>query len=397
MRVRPPGLYLHVPFCATVCPYCDFAVCVGDGDRRERFVRSLIAEARLWSENLPEELSGFETIYFGGGTPSLLEAEQLETVLDALRAALHLVDAPSIFLEANPEDVTEARLREWAALGVRTLSLGVQSFDDDELEFLGRAHRAAQARRSVEVALDAGFQTVSIDLIYGLPDQSASSWRLNLETAAGLAPDHLSCYQLTVHRKTAFGVRRDRGQLVEMPDAQQSELFLLTHRFLSERGYSGYEVSSFARSDEHRSLHNQKYWDHTPYLGLGPSAHSFDGRRRWWNRRGMRPWQMAVDAGASGIEDSEELDDREFALESLMLGMRTLDGVDTGALRGYGLDLDGSEGVGRLLSKGLVTVGEGRIRPTLEGRAIADTLALELFGSWDPGQKLPEERSPPGS
>ncbi len=418
-----PGLYLHVPFCATVCPYCDFAVLVGDAERRERFVQGLIGEIELrqrQATNPTEGLKGegtplspepglkgedaplspepglkgedaplspepaFDTVYFGGGTPSMLEPEQLGRILRAARGALELAADPWIFVEANPEDVTPERLRWWAELGVRTLSLGVQSFDRAELGFLGRLHGPKQARRAVELALEAGFATVSLDLIYGLPGQCESAWRSNLEAAVALGPDHLSCYQLTVHPKTAFGVRRRRGELVELPDDEQAELFLLTHRFLNDAGFQGYEVSNFARSPEHRSRHNMKYWDHTPYLGLGPSAHSFAGRRRWWNRRSVGPWQASIAAGELPVEDWEELSDHELALERLMLAMRTYAGVDSAQLaRRYGLDLASSvaaETIERMASESLLTVEGSVLRPTLRGLAIADSLARDLAG-----------------
>ncbi len=401
-----PGLYIHAPFCATVCPYCDLAVLVGDAERRERFVQSLIREITLWHpeptppeslENnkppeglqgegtpLAPEPPGFDTIYFGGGTPSMLEPEQLGRILEAVASELEPAASPWIFLEANPEDVTPARLRAWLELEVRTLSLGVQSLDARELEFLGRLHDPDQARRAVDLALEAGLATVSLDLIYGLPGQTESAWRSNLEAAVALGPEHLSCYQLTVHEKTVFGVKKRRGELVEMPDDEQAELFLFTHRFLNDAGYQGYEVSNFARSPEHRSRHNMKYWDHTPYLGLGPSAHSYSGRRRWWNHRGVGPWQRAIAAGERPVGGSEELGDRELALERLMLAMRTYAGVDTAGLaRRYGLDVTSSaaaETIERMASDGLLTVEGSVLRPTVRGLAVADSLARDLAG-----------------
>lgn len=371
-----PGIYLHVPFCAAVCPYCDFAVLVGDADRRERFVQTLIAEINLHSRApFPPD-----TVYFGGGTPSMLEPEQLARVLDALASRFELAADTRIFLEANPEDVTVERLRAWSELGVRTLSLGVQSFDPDRLGFLGRAHTPAEGRLAVELALDAGFDTVSLDLIYGLPGQGVASWQSDLEAAVALGPDHLSCYQLTVHSKTDFGVRKRRGELVELPDDDQAELFELTHRRLHDAGYPGYEVSNFARSPEHRSRHNMKYWDHTPYLGLGPSAHSYAGGRRWWNHRALGSWRRAVAAGERPVAGSEKLSDRELALERLMLGMRTYEGLDGEALRSdYGVDLTAdSDALERLIGGGFVEREGARIRPTLRGLAIADSIAREL-------------------
>jgi len=369
------GLYLHVPFCSSICPYCDFAVLKGDRERRKHFVETLIDEIGLY-EGFGER---FDTIYFGGGTPSLLSGEELERILGTLRRYLDVHDDPWVSLEANPEDVNVDSLASWRRLGVKTLTLGVQSFDDTELSFLGRAHDAKTARRAVEEALAAGFHTVSLDLIYGLPDQSTSMWRRQLDTAIQLAPDHLSCYQLTVHEKTVFGVRRRRGELVELADEPQAELFFETHARLAETGYEGYEVSNFARRPVNRSRHNRKYWDHTPCLGLGPSAHSFDGRARWWNERKERSWSRRVGDGDRPVAGREELSSLELAWEHLMLGLRTAEGVDLDEIRQrYGVDL--WQGNGDVIEKQVeasrLELEGRRLVPTLAGMAVADSLAL---------------------
>src|SRR6185436_8362825 len=250
-----PGLYLHIPFCSAICPYCDFAVLTGGPQKRARFVEHLLAEIRMWRSDrdlFPE----IDTIYFGGGTPSALAPEQIALVLDTARENLSIRDDAWIFFEANPEDVTPESARAWRDLGVRMLSLGVQSFDAEALRFLGRRHTPEEARRSVEIARDAGFEIVSIDLIYGLPDQPPTIWSRTLAEAVALRPDHISCYQLTIHEGTPFGFRLARGKMTELPEAAQADLFLMTHRFLADHGYPGYEVSNFARSPEHQSRHN---------------------------------------------------------------------------------------------------------------------------------------------
>lgn len=371
------GLYLHVPFCAHICPYCDFAVRKGDAARRRRFAAALVAEIGLHEA---AELR-FDTIYFGGGTPSQLDREDLGRVLEAVRARFELAPDTRIFLEANPEDVTPAVLAGWRTLGVSTLSLGVQAFEPAALAFLGRRHDAAGARRAVEQAKAAGFESVSIDLIYGLPGQSAEDWRLELDRAVALEADHLSCYQLTIHEGTRFGVLARRGQLVEVDLDDQGELFRLTHLHLGARGLPGYEASQFARGPEHHSRHNTKYWNHTPYLGLGPSAHSFRGRRRWWNHRHADTYEAAVAGGRLPVEDSEILGPGALALEALMTGLRTYAGVDLGAVRErFGVDLlPGNRAlIGRLVDRALVAVEGERVLPTLEGLAVADGLAREF-------------------
>jgi oxygen-independent coproporphyrinogen-3 oxidase len=371
------GLYIHVPFCASVCPYCDFAVTLAGEERRRAYVAGVGREAAMAAADGLE----FDTVYLGGGTPSSLAPEQLAEVLASVRSRLRVGTSVWTFLEINPEDVSADAVRAWRELGVRTVSLGVQAFDDAALGFLGRRHTAGDARRALDRLRAGGFATVSIDLIYGLPGQTAADWRRQLAEAAAREVDHLSCYQLTIHEGTVFGRRQARGELSEAAEPVQAELFLLTHRVLAELGREGYEVSNFAAAPEHRSRHNLKYWSHLPYLGLGPSAHSFVGRRRFWNHRKPRAWQRAIDAGSRPIAGVEELGDAELALEAVMLGLRTVDGIDLSALRSrYGVDLVelNRPAIERRCDRGELVLEGGRLRPTVEGMAIADRLAREL-------------------
>jgi oxygen-independent coproporphyrinogen-3 oxidase len=384
-----PGLYLHIPFCSSICPYCDFSVVHAASPARPRFAARLAAEVALaalaWRDPRP-----FDTIYFGGGTPSQLSPEELARVLDACRAHLAFATpAPWVFLEANPEDVTPEACAGWRALGVRTLSLGVQSFSDETLRFLGRRHRGRQAQDAVQTALAAGFDTVSIDLIFGRRGQTAEEWRRDLSAAVSLEPQHLSCYQLTIHPRTRFGVQAKHGRLSELPEDEQAALFEVTHRFLADAGWPAYEVSNFARSPAHQSRHNRKYWDHTPYLGLGPSAHSLaaaDGcspARRWWNERSTPRWERRLAAGERPVEAQEVLGPKELAQEALLLGLRTTAGIDLDGFRArHGLDLLSANAklVAALVEEGRIalrTDGEGDrwLVPTLAGLAVADGLA----------------------
>jgi oxygen-independent coproporphyrinogen-3 oxidase len=385
-----PGLYLHVPFCSAICPYCDFAVLTGGPRRRAEFVDSLVAELATWRREA-ERWETIDTVYFGGGTPSALAPEQLARILAAARAALPIARDAWIALEANPEDVAAECVARWRELGVAMLSLGIQSFDPATLRFLGRRHTPGQARQAVERALGAGFATVSIDLIYGTgengqgeravrPDRDAAleHWRRDLEQAVALGPQHLSCYQLTIHEGTPFGFRAARGELRELPEADQAEVFRFTHAFLADQGYAAYEVSNFASAPEHQSRHNRKYWDHTPYLGLGPSAHSFDGRRRWWNERKLGAWQAKLAAGEQPVAGSEELGQRELALEELMLSLRTTAGLDLeGFHRRHGWDLAAGNGqlIADLAARGLLAETAGRLVPSIAGLAVTDSLA----------------------
>jgi putative oxygen-independent coproporphyrinogen III oxidase len=345
-----------------------------------RFADHLISEIALWAPD-SSTFERIDTIYFGGGTPSALVPEDIARILGAVRENLSVEDRAWVSFEANPEDVNPENVQAWQDLGVRFLSLGIQSFDADALKFLGRRHTAAEARRSVETARAAGFDTISIDLIYGLPGQPFEIWKRTLEQAVALQPDHISCYQLTFHEGTPFGFRLAKGQMSELPEDAQGDIFLFTHEFLRDHGYPAYEVSNFARSTEHRSRHNQKYWHHVPYLGLGPSAHSFSGTRRWWNERKLGPYEQKIDEGERPIADGEELTRKDLALEALMLGLRTADGIAPGEFQErYGVDLwkQNEPLIERLVRENLLRIEADRLIPTLAGLAVTDSLARDF-------------------
>jgi putative oxygen-independent coproporphyrinogen III oxidase len=377
MSDQRAGLYIHVPFCSAVCPYCDFAVEVGRADKRAAYVDALVAEARLcvdWTHPI-------DTVYFGGGTPSLLTFEQLSHLLAQLRQCLPIDPMATVFLEANPEDVSPDTAASWHNLGVRYLSLGVQSFDADELRTLGRRHTPEQAVRAVQDCMASGFDTVSVDLMFGLPGQLPERWQRSLQTVVALGPPHVSCYQLTVHEGTTFGRWRDRGKLVELPEEGQADLFDMTHHVLAQGGWCAYEVSNFARAVEHQSAHNMKYWSHTPYLGLGPSAHSFDGNSRWWNERSYGQYAASLKTGRRPVDGVEMLTNTERALETVMLRLRAADGIDLVRFeRDFGVDLVGRNRayIDASVEDGLLEVSAGRLRPTLDGLAVADGMAAAL-------------------
>ncbi len=368
------GLYVHVPFCSTLCPYCDFAVNVATEARRSRFVDLLLTEIAL--RGTPG--APFDTLYFGGGTPSLLPASDLRRLVEALSGRAWLSAGYRVFLEANPEDVSEASLEGFREARVGTLSLGVQSLDPESLRFLGRGHTRGDAERAIALSCQGGFETVSVDLIYGLPGQTEERLRKDLESAAALGPDHFSCYQLTVHERTLFGRRKREGRLEEASEAAQSALFRLTHRVLESAGYEAYEVSNFARAPEHRSRHNQKYWVHAPYLGLGPGAHSFDGSARSWNERSFFDWERRLLRGEIPEAGTEALSREELLLETLMLRLRTREGFDLDDIeKRFGVDLlDLNRALLETSLEEALLVRDGSwIRPTLDGLAVADGLA----------------------
>lgn len=384
------GLYVHIPFCSAICPYCDFAVARGGGADRERFVEALVEEIDLFGcgereRSWPGEAerfgtSRFDTVYFGGGTPSALSLEQLGVVRRRLVGTFAIDPEAEWTIEVNPEDASAEALAGWRELGFDRISLGLQALDDRALRFLGRRHDAAAARASVEGAREAGFRSVSIDLIYSLPGFDGGWWLGTLDEAAALGPDHISCYELTIHDGTPFGRRRDAGRLRETGEDERAANFVATHRRLAELGYEGYEVSNFARREADRSRHNRKYWRHRPYLGLGPSSHSFAGRNRWWNVAPWKDWSSALASGDSPVAGREELTNDQLLLEAVMMGLRQRSGIDCAALeRRFGSDpAAGAAGQIEAWEKaGWLRVRGRRLEPTLEGMARADRLARE--------------------
>jgi len=385
--VSAAGIYVHLPFCASICPYCDFAVLKGRPDERASYVETLVREIRLCSSTVWPDFSGpettpvFDTLYLGGGTPSLLSHSELEAILRELHDQFEVAADPWIAMEVNPEDATRSNLAAWKQLGVQYLSLGVQAFDREALHLLGRRHDPAQAERSVALAKEAGFHTVSIDLIYCRPGQTVAGWRQELERVLELMPDHVSCYALTVEPGTPFARQRQRGKLVELSEALQADLFFTTHRTLAGHGYQAYEVSNFTRQNRHRSRHNQKYWSRRPYLGLGLSAHSFAGTSRWWNHRHIGPYRRAVDGGQRPILEHEGLDDRQLCLEAIALGLRTRAGVDLDDFPGdLGLEVwtRNRPLIRHWVETGLIDADRHGLRPSLEGMALADALTRQL-------------------
>ncbi|SMC24985.1 oxygen-independent coproporphyrinogen-3 oxidase [Desulfacinum hydrothermale DSM 13146] len=364
----PAGLYVHVPFCRGKCPYCDF-YSEPSPALASRWVDGVLREADLYGDLF----SRFDTLYLGGGTPSFLSGEDLGRLLSGLQRRFRWESSVEITLEANPDDVTPEKAALWWDLGINRLSLGVQSLDDAMLGVLGRRHTAAQAAAAVEAARQAGFTNLGLDLMWGLPGQSLAQWRETMESVLAFSPEHLSCYELTLEKGTVFYQMACRGDL-SLPSQAQSRLFFTaTSRFLRQRGYVHYEISNFARGDVFRSRHNQKYWRHVPYLGLGPSAHSFDGRRRWWNARSVETYCEMVEAGGWPVAGREIPGPEERRLEALMLGFRTREGVPL-ALVG---DTDRARrAVTTTVSQGLLEVQRQRLRPTLAGWLVANRLPL---------------------
>jgi oxygen-independent coproporphyrinogen-3 oxidase len=317
----------------------------------------------------------FDTLYVGGGTPSVLDDASLKRLVQESIAPLPFTSDAERTIEVNPGDVTPDLAHLLASLGFNRVSVGIQSLDDRTLAFLGRRHDSATAVRAVGMLRDAGFANLGIDLIYGIPGQDRGDWLCNLEKAATLAPDHVSCYSLTFEDATPFGKAMDRGQMTAPDDDALADAFLDTSAFWVARGYDHYEVSNFARSDDLRSRHNSKYWRMVPYLGLGPSAHSYDGARRWWNPSSIASWRQRLEDGLDPADGSEEITAEMRRLETMALGLRTSNGVDESLLSAPGGHPDLAN---RLVREGLLVRKGSRIVPTSRGMLVADALARDL-------------------
>jgi oxygen-independent coproporphyrinogen-3 oxidase len=282
-------------------------------------------------------------------------------------------------IETNPADPNQSSLESMHDMGINRINIGVQSFDEKVLAFLSRRHSARQAISAIEASRKAGFQNMGLDLIYGVPGQDMTSWLNTLRQAVAFSPEHFSCYQLTLGAKTPLGIRYQAGEFLMPGEESQYEFFIKTSEFLEDAGYIHYEVSNFARGTKYASRHNQKYWDHSPYLGLGPSAHSFQSNRRWWNHRSLDQYFAAINAGNLPVEETEILTMEQLRLEALYLGLRTKKGVSLHDFKNqyqYDLFAEKREMLDKLREKGLISIQDGRLYPTQSGLAVADSLAL---------------------
>jgi oxygen-independent coproporphyrinogen-3 oxidase len=378
------GLYVHVPFCEHVCPYCDFAVLgVGRLEPAEEaaYLDVLLAEWAL----VRGEVAGRElaTVYFGGGTPGLLRPETVARLLDAFRADLPLAPAAEITVELNPGRLEVERARALAALGVTRVSVGVQSLDDTVLRRLGRAQSAAEARAGLEACLAAGFASLSADLIYGAPGQSAEALLRDVDALLDLGVPHVSAYALTLEPGTPFARAADAGKL-DLPD--EDAVLEMSQRLrarLAAGGLEQYEISSFARPG-HRSRHNQRYWRRQDVLGLGPSAASLVAPRRSKNLRELGEWRAALRAGRRPLAEDEILTDDAARREALYLGLRRREGVCRAEfLRAFGAAPEAffAGELAELYRRDLVCDAGGFIRLTERGLLFADDVFLGLLGA----------------
>lgn len=315
-------IYVHVPFCRRRCSYCDFSIAVRREVPSRRYVAAVLQEHRLRADGGEWDDEPAETLYLGGGTPSLLSPDCMSDLIRGLSP-----DTPAeVTLEANPDDVTEAAAQSWVAAGVNRVSLGVQSFDPAALDWMHRTHEADQSRRAFHVLRDAGIASISLDLIFGLPDELPRELHTDLRRALDLGPQHLSVYGLTTEQRTPLARWIDRGRATPAPDKRYEEEFLMAHETLAAAGYEHYEVSNYA-SPTHRSRHNSGYWSGHRYAGLGPSAHRFDGAMRSWNVDPWAEYEALLTDGEDPTAGCETLTSEQRHLERVYLALRTSDGL----------------------------------------------------------------------
>jgi putative oxygen-independent coproporphyrinogen III oxidase len=371
-------LYFHVPFCRRRCSYCDFSIAVRKRIPAREYVEAVRAEAG--SSGVSDR--GWETIYFGGGTPSLLPPDAIATLIqEAILGGLPPGRRPGVndlgvevTLEANPEDVTPEAAAAWRHAGVNRISLGAQSFDDRVLKWMHRPHVARRIGEAVTTLRGAGFDNVSLDLIFALPAELERDWLRDLAEAIRLAPEHLSLYGLTVEDRTPLARWISRGAATAPDDERYAEEYLLAHELLGAAGYWFYEVSNAARdAGGHRSRHNSAYWSGRPYRGVGPAAHSFDGTARYWNLTAWEAYRRAVAAGRSPVEAQEVLTPEQRELERLYLSLRTSEGLLLSACPPVRLS--------DWVRAGWVVVSGDRVRCTAEGWLRLDALVRDLTHS----------------
>ncbi len=363
-----PGLYIHVPFCASKCPYCNF-FSQADRSAVAAWIAALLREMTLYGR----DFGLFDTVYLGGGTPSTLSTERLSKIIDAVYETFTIADNCEFTIEINPGDMNESFLSFLADSPINRVNLAVQSFDDTILARLGRRHSVQEARESLKMLRGKGLTNIGLDLMYAVPGQSMKTWMTTLDEAVGHEPEHLSCYELTLEADTPMGKQftSDKG---ELPDEDECyRFFMTTSEHLEKAGYIHYEISNFARNDSLRSRHNQKYWNHTPCLGLGPSAHSFADNRRWWNHSSLDRYCGALEQNQRPVEATEILTEEDLRLERMFLGLRTCDGIDLKELETTSNPL-----LDRWIAEGLLEIHNARIIPTRRGFALADRLAVLL-------------------
>jgi oxygen-independent coproporphyrinogen-3 oxidase len=371
------GIYIHIPFCKQKCHYCNFYSLTSE-KYRSVFIDVLIKEIALQKNYLKGE--EIETIYFGGGTPSLLSSDEIKRIIDNLALFHNINTDAEITLEANPDDITREKITELRKTPVNRFSIGIQSFFDEDLKYLNRVHSGREAGLSVKTVLDAGFKNMSIDLIYGIPTLSNEQWQANIEKFFSFGIPHLSSYALTVEPKTALEVLIRKGKMKNVDEEKAVRQFRILMRTMKEKDFIHYEISNFSREGFY-SKHNRSYWQGKKYLGLGPSAHSFDGNSRQWNISNLSKYIEAVNAGGKIVE-KEILTKEQKYNEYVMTSLRTIWGTNTKyILEEFGKTLENHyfKGVRKHIKAGFVMQDNTVFRLTDRGKIFADGIASDLF------------------
>lgn len=371
------GIYIHIPFCKSFCGYCDFYSVTGT-EETGRFVDAVIREATLQAGYLEGEEVG--SVYFGGGTPTLLSVSDFERIMSSLAANFRMSDSPEVTAEVNPDDVRPGYLRDLSRTGVNRLSVGIQTWNDNRLKYLGRRHDAAQSALALDIAFNEGYENVSADLIFGIPGTDAEYLGKDLEQTFRFPVTHLSAYHLTIEEGTKFGKMKKEGRLAEVDEEVSTAMFSLLAAECASRGFIRYEISNYAR-DGYFSKHNSSYWKQAPYLGLGPSAHSFNCRSRQWNISNVKKYLQSVERGIVPFEQ-EELSRVTMFNEYVMTSLRTMWGIDLEHVeRMYDKEL--SDYLVNLSDKyiryGMMRHEKNTLILTDQGKMISDNIIAELL------------------
>ena len=372
------GLYIHIPFCEKKCGYCDF-YSVTNAERKEEFVSALLREIQLVGTQYPQLT--FDTVFWGGGTPTTLSVAALETIWNALQKHFKIAADGEFTIEANPGTLDRQKLKALRRMGFNRLSLGVQSFNDPDLKFLGRIHSARDALLTFREAREAGFENINLDLMTAFPGLTEARFQKTLNQAVQLQPEHLSCYTLIFEPNTPFYTRLKRGEFAAVSQDQEANFYRQAYRVLKDAGYQAYEISNFSREKKFRCRHNLKYWTHLPYLGLGPSSHSFVNGRRWWNHRTLDFYVKALQEDALPVAQQEVLDKTSLEFEFIFLRLRLREGIP---LREYERKFHSAfpdkyrEVVEKLINNGLLVRRNGYIALSTKGWLLADAVAQEF-------------------
>ena len=373
------GIYLHIPFCRQACNYCNFHFSTSL-HYKNAFLQALLKEIELQATSNYLQNQPVETIYFGGGTPSLLQIDELALIIDALHQSFPIQPTAEITLEANPDDVTGEKLAGWKNLGINRLSIGIQSLFEEDLQWMNRAHTAAEAKNVISNARAAGFETFTVDLIYGTPGLTDEKWKQNLDWVIEQGINHLSCYALTVEEKTALDKQIRLQQKQPVDAEQQSRQFLLLMDYMQQAGFEQYEISNFAKPG-HRSKHNSSYWHGTHYLGLGPSAHSFNGISRQWNIANNQQYIQSLEQSVVPFE-KEELTETQQLNEYIMTSLRLIKGCNLDLIEqkfGKAKATMIQQEAADYISKQWMIQKENHLILTNEGKLFADGIAAALF------------------